>query len=123
MYEINDRVLMVRKSLKPKRSQTEFGEELGVTRSVIANIEMHRVEQPTEAFMRLLCRTFGVSYAWLKTGVGEMYIGDGTLEHRFEQIMSGENDFIKSVMKKMLTLDDNEWEALRILVDKLKAGP
>lgn len=122
MYEINQRVLEIRKALRPKMTQTEFGEALGVSRSVIANIEMNRVTQPTEQFMRLLCRTFSVSYAWLKEGVGDMFLDESSPDLQFERIMSGEDEFTKSVMRAMLSLGDEEWEALKKVVEKLKAG-
>lgn len=122
MYEINQRVLEVRKALRPKMTQTEFGEALGVSRSVIANIEMNRVAQPTEQFLRLLCRTFSVSYGWLKAGVGKMFLDETSPDLQFERIMSGEDEFTKSVMRAMLSLGDEEWEALKKVVEKLKAG-
>ncbi len=123
MYEINQRVLAVRKALRPKRSQTELGEELGVSRSVIANIEMNRVEQPTEQFIRLLCRTFSVSYAWLKEGTGEMFLDDSSTEMKLERLMSGENEFAKSIIRAMLKLDEEDWQKIKDIADKIRAGP
>lgn len=121
MYEINQRVREVRKSLRPKLSQTEFGETLGVSRDVIGNIEKNRVAQPTEQFLRLLCRTHNISYTWLKTGVGEMLLND-TTEMQFERIMSGEDEFIKGIMRAMMKLDDEDWQTIKRLVEKLKNG-
>lgn len=53
-------------------TQTEFGERLGVSRSVIANIEYDKVA-PTASICKLVCREFNVNPYWLETGNGEMF--------------------------------------------------
>ena len=53
-------------------SQSEFGEKLGVSRSVIANIELNRVE-PKERLIKHICDIFNVNESWLAGGVGEMF--------------------------------------------------
>ena len=66
---MNERIIALRKYYG--LNQTDFGERLGVSRSVIANLELGRVE-PTEMFVRHLSRTFGARQEWLRTGEGEM---------------------------------------------------
>jgi len=53
-------------------SQTEFAERMGVTRSMINNLERGVVE-PKDYLVNLVCKTYGVNRAWLETGEGEMY--------------------------------------------------
>lgn len=53
-------------------SQTDFAERMGVTRSVINNIERGVVE-PKEYLVNLVCKTYGANRAWLETGEGEMF--------------------------------------------------
>lgn len=67
MYE---RIRIVRKT--EKLSQKEFGEKLGVSRDVMANIENNRVV-PNETFLQLLCSVFHINQKWLRTGEGEMF--------------------------------------------------
>lgn len=56
-----------------KLSQTEFAEKLGVTRSVIKNLELGVVEIK-EHMMKLISATFNTNEEWLKNGTGEMLI-------------------------------------------------
>lgn len=53
-------------------TQVEFGERLGVSRSVIANIEYGKVA-PTALICKLVCREFDINQYWLETGQGEMF--------------------------------------------------
>lgn len=71
MNKACERVRELRKSLK--LSQTDFAEELGVTRSVISNIELGIVEIK-EYVLRLICSKFNVSEEWLRNGTGEMFV-------------------------------------------------
>ena len=67
---MNDRIKEIRKHLK--MTQTEFAKETGKTRDSISNLELGRVA-PDETFMELVCRKFGISELWLRTGEGEMF--------------------------------------------------
>ncbi|MCI2105434.1 MAG: helix-turn-helix transcriptional regulator [Intestinimonas sp.] len=69
------RIREIRKHLD--LSQREFGEKLGVSRDVMANIENNRVE-PSELFVNYLCSTFNVSESWLRTGEGDMFVHPDT---------------------------------------------
>lgn len=53
-------------------TQTEFGDRLAVSRSVVSNWEYGMVE-PTDMAIRHICNTFHVREQWLRTGEGEMY--------------------------------------------------
>jgi transcriptional regulator with XRE-family HTH domain len=68
--KLAERIRTVRKSLH--LSQTEFGDALGVTRSIIGNYEYGKVE-PKKAFLGLICAVFNVSSAWLNEEQGEMF--------------------------------------------------
>ena len=70
MYEINERIKELRKALD--LSQTEFGEALHVSRSVVKNIDGNLVE-PKPLFIDNVCVTFHVNREWLTTGEGEMF--------------------------------------------------
>lgn len=67
---VNDRVKVLRKELR--LSQPRFGEALGVSRDVISNIELNRVELK-DMMINLICKTFNVNPLWLTEGEGEMF--------------------------------------------------
>lgn len=67
---MSNRIKAVREALN--MSQREFGENLGVSRDVISNLEYNRVE-PKELFLRHICQQYKVNALWLQTGEGEMF--------------------------------------------------
>ena len=72
--EIFERARLVRKHFK--LSQTEFGEKLGVSRSVMNNLELNRLAKPDQkiSLYKLMCSVFGVSEEWLFEGKGDMFV-------------------------------------------------
>lgn len=70
-----ERVRYFRKEIK-KLSQEKFGEELGVSRDVINNIENNRLKNPEqkEPLYKLISEKFGVNIAWIKCESDEMYL-------------------------------------------------
>lgn len=117
--KINERIKAVRTSANQKLSQTAFGEKLGVSKDVIANLELGRVE-PNPSIINLICMTFDIEPLWLKDGIGEMKKAPADDDELVDRIMAGENEFAKSVMKAFAKLGDEEWEKLRDVVEALK---
>ena len=62
------------KQLRDKEglTQEDFARNLGVTTSYISMLETDK-NIPSEQLILSICRTYGVSYEWLKEGKGEMY--------------------------------------------------
>lgn len=75
--EVYERIRQLRKEML-HLSQTEFGERLGVSRSVIKNIELDALVRPDqkEPLYKLICKEFQISYNWLMYGVGEPFAED-----------------------------------------------
>ena len=71
--EISDRIKVLRKELN--MSRRIFGEKLGVSESVIVNIQYDRLRRPDqkEPLYMLICEKFNVNEDWLRTGEGEMF--------------------------------------------------
>lgn len=67
---------LLRKLRKDQHLTMEaFGEKLGVSRSVINNLEREAVALK-DPMLSHICNTFGVNRTWLETGEGEMYCPD-----------------------------------------------
>lgn len=79
------RIKMVREALQ--LSQREFGENVGVSRDVISNMEYGRV-RPKERLMKHICDWYGVNEEWLKTGEGAMFKADAKNNKKVEEAMS-----------------------------------
>lgn len=115
--EMNKRVAVIRKRLG--LSQEAFGENLGMGRSAISKIEKGYNEL-TEKNITLICKQFGISEKWLKTGEGEMR-GDET---SFIEAMIGSLGNIdpmdQEIIKAYLQLDEKHRAAFRELLGKIK---
>ena len=111
MAELHERIRDVRKSLKPKTSQSIFAEMLGTSRDTIANYEGGRVV-PTDTFIQLLCTKFNVSDEWLRTGEGNMYIeSESSLVNALasQMNMSAEQ---RKLMEIFLTMSDEKRDSV-----------
>lgn len=116
---MNQRIKEVRKALG--LTQDEFGRRLGVTRGAITNIEYNKVE-PKPLLVSLLCREFGVSETWLRTGQGEMFVPlseDAEFDAMMTQIQESDDDMIKAVLRAYWGLDDDQKAAIRTLLDRV----
>ena len=67
---MKDRIKKLRKSLD--MTQQEFADRIGVKRNTIGQYEIGRNE-PIDTVINLICREFGVSEEWPRTGSGEMF--------------------------------------------------
>lgn len=73
--EIHERIRELRKE-HLHLSQTAFGERLGVSRSVINNIELNVLAKPEQklSLMKLMCKEFNVREEWLLKGIEPIFI-------------------------------------------------
>ncbi|MGN0393865.1 MAG: helix-turn-helix domain-containing protein [Coprococcus sp.] len=118
--EVHERIKELRKN-HLKMSQTAFGEKLGVSRSVINNIELNVLARPEQklSLMKLICKEFNVNEEWLLNGTGDMF-GNKEAEYNtlIDQIMVGENELAKNIFKTFTAFDKADWEALGKMIEK-----
>ena len=96
-----------------------FGARIGLTKSAISRME-NGYNPPQEQTLRLICREFGVSYAWLKDGVGDM-IEERDEDDDVNRLMLGESEFAKSVFRALAKLPPEAWDLFQQFVETLKA--
>lgn len=115
---MQDRLKAIRKQMQ--LTQRQFAGLIGVTRDVIASWEIGRV-LPSEAILRLICRECGVSYAWLKSGEGEMAEcrKDADAE-KLLRILEGDNAFMKTFLCSLADLPKEAWEQMEVFVKTLR---
>ncbi len=103
-----------------RMTQESFGKALGVSRDVIASIELGRVE-PDGPLVKLICATFGVDYHWLTTGEGEMlHVSDDAVADRIEELLEGENETAKALFRAFAAFDESDWKTVQKFIDELK---
>ena len=113
---MNERIKELRKALG--LTLDKFGEQVGVKRSAIGNIE-NGVRGVTEQMFKSICREFNVNESWLRTGEGEMFV-QRTLDEEitsFIQSIQLEKDdsFKKKFIKMLSSLDEADWTKLETM--------
>lgn len=95
-------------------SQAAFGERLGVSRSVINNIESNVLARPEQklSLIKLMCKEFNVNEEWLLHGTGEMFTPDlsnelDALANRYDL-----NEEARILIEKFVKLNRHERQAV-----------
>ena len=119
---IGERIEILRKDLS--MSRRVFGERLGVSESVIVNIEYDRLKRPDqkESLYKLICKEFNVNEEWLRTGNGEMFIQltiDQLITDFAADLIMENDTFKKRLVEALAKLDESEWDVLEKLAESL----
>ena len=110
--EMYERIKKVRKEYL-KLSREEFGKRLGVSMSVITNIELNRLARPEqkEPLIKLICKEFSIDEDWLRYGIGgaEIVFADDFEEDEYTKYAAelgmGENEAFKRAVIEYGKLD------------------
>lgn len=117
---MHERIRILRKQLG--LNQTEFGARIGVKQTTIAGYE-RGASTPLDAVIAAICREFGVSERWLRSGEGEMFPPRDRLSElsalagRF--LSSDPSDFQQRFARMMLSLTPEEWALLESKASQL----
>lgn len=120
-FEINSRVKELRKAIG--LSQESFGNNLGLTRGWVTNIELNKKEiEPLK--IDLICRTYNVNSDWLKYGQGEMFeqlSKDEEIAKFVAKILNEEEEsFKRRFIEMLVALSPDEWEILEQAIEIIK---
>lgn len=115
---MNDRIKQARKALH--LTQQEFADTLGVKRSTVATYEVGK-STPSDAAVNLICKTFNVSEKWLRTGTGEMFVPAPSNTLDALAVEFNLSEFGRTVIEKMVRLDDRQWNVISELVTSIVA--
>ena len=116
---LKDRIKQIRKSVN--LNQADFGQRVGVKGNTIGNYEIG-LRTPSDAVILSICREFGVSETWLRTGNGEMFIRpdpDDEIERILAQISASDDELIRRIIRAYWRLDEKEKAAISKLIDGL----
>ena len=120
MDTINERIAYLIKDLGCTKS--DFAEKLCVTPSFISAVCSGK-KQPSDRTISDICRVFGVSEAWLRDGVGEMYVRRSANEELailVNDLMSdADESFRKRFVTALLELPPDLWSAFEKFVKDL----
>ena len=115
-----DKVFAIRKALGLSRAK--FGEQLGVSESVINNIETKGVELKP-LMSDLICRVYNVNPIYMKTGEGEMFISDNdkVLLDEVKQRFKLTDDEV-DIVRNFIQLDEDSRKFIIELTRNLAKG-
>lgn len=111
-----ERIKKVRRSLD--LTQQEFADRIGSKRNTVATYEMGRTD-PSAAVVSLICREFGVSETWLRTGAGEMFVPSP--EESVDELIQthGLDDFSRQIILEFIKLRPEDRETVKRYVRNL----
>ncbi len=111
--ELYERIRELRKNYL-HLSQTEFGDKLGVSRSVIKNIELNALAKPDQklSLLKLICKEFSVSEEWLMNGTEPMFVEPDTFSLDDFAKSHGATDFELEIIKAYFELDSSTRKTL-----------
>ena len=128
--KMQDRLRELRKALG--LTQGKFAEALGVKQNTISQYESGRNE-PIDAVISLICRTFNVNEIWLREGVGEMFQEKTVSEELaefFGDVLNRQEDaeFKRAFLTILARMTPEEWrmveaKARELVAEMEKAGP
>ena len=118
MSEINDRIKQVRKS--KGLTMEQFGSRIGLGKSAVNKIEKG-INGTTDQTVQSICREFGVSEVWLRTGDGPML--DDTSGSILDRLVAEYhlNDRKRAILTAFLKLSPADQDAILRYVDGVVA--
>mgnify|MGYP000472167666 FL=1 len=119
--EMHERIKELRKN-HLNLSQEAFGERLGVSRSVINNIERNALARPEQklSLIRLMCKEFNVNEEWVLNGTGPMFVQPETFSLDSFVKERGMSERELRILKRYFALDPKtRQEALSYFLDNL----
>lgn len=118
--EMYERIKFLRKN-HLKLSQEAFGEQLGVSRSVINNIERNALARPDQklSLIKLICKEFLVNEDWLLNGNDPMFIEPDTFSLDDFVKQRGATDLELQIVKTYFDLDP---DTRKMLVSHFRNG-
>lgn len=123
VIEINQRIKEVRKAAG--LTLEKFGQRIGITASSCSTIESGK-SNPSNQTIVAICREFGVSELWLRTGEGEMFVQrsmNQELGVMINALMSeADESFRKRFVAALLELPEDAWPEIEKFVKKISQG-
>lgn len=119
---MNERIKLLRKALE--LNQTDFGARIGVKQGTVSAYESG-ARVPLDSVIVSICREFGVSESWLRSGEGDMFLQLSREEEITKFCMSiirdPDSEFQRQFVSVLARLEPPQWQLLSDMADKLLA--
>ena len=120
---MNERIKELRKALT--LNQVDFGAKIGISNTAVSKWEKGENAVPDSAVLSI-CREFGVSETWLRTGEGEIFVSTSREEEMaklLKELMTDSPDSFRSALLTTLLRfrpDGPEWAILEEMCRSLE---
>ena len=119
---IGERIRSIR--LSQDLTQEVFGERIGLKKNSVSQIESGKAN-PSEQTFRSICREFGVSEDWLRTGEGDPFVivpRNQILEGELRAFLGTEHsEFTERLIRLLIRLPREHWDLLAKYAQELVA--
>lgn len=119
---MNERIKAVRAALG--LSQQEFAEKIGIKRGAVANYEVGRNE-PIDAVVSLICKTYNVNENWLRTGEGEMFVqvsrDQEIMDFVADTMQDDKDNFRRRFLLALARLPEERWKDIEAFARQITA--
>ena len=119
---IGTRIKSIR--LSQDRTQKEFAERIGISPGGLSQIESGKVS-PSDQTIRSICREFGASEDWLRTGEGDPFVivpRNQILEGELRAFLGTEHsEFTERLIRLLIRLPREHWDLLAQYAQELVA--
>ena len=107
-------------------SKSDFARRINGTPSYISKLGKSTESVPSERTIDDICRVFGVSKLWLKTGEGEMYVKRDMNQEIGMMVTAlmkdADESFRKRFIAALLQVPPDGWNAIEEFVNKLSTA-
>lgn len=112
---MSERIRILRQALG--LSQTEFAKKMGMTRSMVSNMELGLIEIP-DYKIEMICKVFNARANWLRTGEGEMFHQPG---ESLDALAEANNidELTRAVIVTLIEMPQDQREAFMSLVSNV----
>ena len=122
MSDISSRISTVIKS--SGLTKTAFSKKIGLSQPFVSQLASGDAS-PSDRTIVDICREFGVSEHWLRTGQGEMFVRLSREEEITKFLMTvirdPDSEFQRQLLATMAKLDPAQWQLMEQMLDDLIA--
>ena len=119
---VGERIKQVR--MENKMSQAKFGERIKIAGQSVSLLEIGKINASDQT-ISLICKEFGVSESWLRTGEGEMeepVTEDDRIAKLFGDVLKDKPDIRRRLISALARLDPEDWDPIERMIEKVSGG-
>ena len=116
---VGERIKQVR--MINKMSQAKFGERIKIAGQSVSLLEIGK-NNASDQTISLICKEFGVSETWLRTGEGEMMVprtDEEKITEFLDDVLTGKPDIRRRLISALARLDPEDWDLIERMIDKI----